>query len=251
VRFIIFSLLRKNLIQRTVDDLGNYRFRMLETIHDFAYNILISESQIFLPLRIAFVDYYTNWCSKAHQLSYLNWSSWSEFTIWHGNIRQALDWSLDFDLPDQALKLAYALSWYWAATCQYHEASHYLNAVIQKSSSVIGNDTSLLVRGVIDRLEIINNRVNEQGSVIMNMENLAKRSANKGNFKLATILYNASKSIRQQYHLEAILDTDIMLREIESKCATDDFQAWKTLGSSMSLSEAVGYGISNLYDTNY
>jgi len=130
------SLRDHSLIQITDADGGEHlRFSMLETIREYADELLAADQRI--RLRQQFVDYYTmrveNHSDPLPENDYLN-----RLDDELENLRFALDWSLQHD-SSRALRLATALGWFWTIRGYWTEGRTVLDRALALASLTVSS----------------------------------------------------------------------------------------------------------------
>ena len=120
------SLAEKNLVKLT-DLNGEPRFRMLETIREYARERL-AESGEADNIERRFADYFLQFAEQAEPRLY-----GPEQELWFGriegeydNIRAALAWLRDQGARADALRLAGALGWFWFRRGRFSEGQYWL-----------------------------------------------------------------------------------------------------------------------------
>lgn len=107
-------LVDHSLVQPELHSAGERRFRLLETIRDYAQEQLVARSEVDL-LRERHARYYVRLAEQAeselHGPRQVIWFERLEHE--HDNIRAALTWSLQHGAPDIGFRLASALWWFW------------------------------------------------------------------------------------------------------------------------------------------
>jgi predicted ATPase/DNA-binding SARP family transcriptional activator len=118
------------------EDAQGMRFRMLETLREFAGEQLMPGARLALEHHHA--AYFTHLAEKAHT----EWRG-REQTRWlqnldreQENLRAALTWLLTSpDGAEGALRMAGPLWWFWATRGQYHEGRHWLVMALQSEKA--------------------------------------------------------------------------------------------------------------------
>src|SRR3712207_4203505 len=127
------SLLDKSLLRQEEGAVGEQRFVMLETIHEFA-NLMLEESGEVEAVRRAHTEYFL---ALAEEAELMLWGP--EDAAWldrlereHDNMRAALSWSMEQDEVELALRLGGALRWFWSMAGYYSEGRSWLEAALAK-----------------------------------------------------------------------------------------------------------------------
>src|SRR3712207_7543690 len=118
------SLLDKSLLRQEEGAVGEQRFVMLETIHEFA-NLMLEESGEVEAVRRAHAEYFLALAEEAEPML---WGA--EDAAWldrlereHDNMRAALSWAIDQEEGELALRVGAALRWFWYMEGYYSERS--------------------------------------------------------------------------------------------------------------------------------
>jgi predicted ATPase/class 3 adenylate cyclase len=125
---VIESLLTKSLVRQVAGVGGEYRFRMLETIREFALEQLREAGEVE-RIRRQHAEHFLDLAEQADaQLmgrGQLEWMRRLEAD--YGNVRAALEWSLsDAPEPDTSARLGSAMFWYWYCRSQWLEMRAWL-----------------------------------------------------------------------------------------------------------------------------
>jgi predicted ATPase/class 3 adenylate cyclase len=132
----VSSLLDKSLLRQEEGPEGEPRFVMLETIHEYAREMLERSGEAEETRRLhaeyflALAEEAEPELSGADQLAYLE-----RLEAEHDNMRAALTWSLERAL-ETALRMAGALARFWEKRSHFSEGSSWLEAAVQQSGSV-------------------------------------------------------------------------------------------------------------------
>ncbi len=119
------SLAHKSLL-RTVSD-GEPRFRMLETIREFARERL-AESRETGRVESRFSSYFLDLAEAAEPYMFTrDQMSWFDtIEIEYDNLRAALAWARDQGAREEGLRLAGALGWFWFRRARFSEGQYWL-----------------------------------------------------------------------------------------------------------------------------
>jgi predicted ATPase/class 3 adenylate cyclase len=132
----ISSLLDKSLLRQQEGPEGEPRFVMLETIHEYAREMLQASGEaeevrrLHAEYFLALAEEAEPELSGADQLAYLE-----RLEAEHDNFRAALTWSLE-RAPETALRMAAALARFWEKRSYFSEGSSWLEAAVRLSESV-------------------------------------------------------------------------------------------------------------------
>jgi predicted ATPase len=124
------SLVDKSLV-RQVEAHGDARFKMLETIREYA-QLRLATSGETAPLRRQHAVYYIDLAEQAEpELSGPQQTKWLEqLENEHDNFRAALGWALQAGEPEQTLRLGAALGRFWFAHGHLSEGRHWLELAL-------------------------------------------------------------------------------------------------------------------------
>lgn len=107
------SLVDKSLVRQTEDVESGPRFRMLETLQEYALEQLAALQQVE-RLRDSHLSFFLQFAEQAETefwgASAEAWLTWMEREL--GNLRSALDWAREHD-PEAGLRLVGAMWWFW------------------------------------------------------------------------------------------------------------------------------------------
>jgi predicted ATPase/DNA-binding CsgD family transcriptional regulator len=141
---VLDALVEQSLVQ--VSDLdGGTRYTMLETIRQYAERLW---TKIDGPaLRCRHAAHFLDLAEAADsQLAGRDQTRWlRRLEAEHDNMRTALRWTLGSgDDPQQALRLAAALSWFWRVHSHLAEGRHWIEAALAVTAGREANDRALL-----------------------------------------------------------------------------------------------------------
>ncbi len=143
------SLLDKSLLRQEEGAADEPRFAMLETIHEFASEML-EESVEVEAVRRAHAKYFLDLAEEAEPML---WGA--EDAVWldrleqeHDNVRAALTWSMEHGEVELALRLGGALRWFWNMGGYYGEGRNWLEAVLAKEGPASAQARARALEGV-------------------------------------------------------------------------------------------------------
>ncbi|HYM97552.1 MAG TPA: LuxR C-terminal-related transcriptional regulator [Candidatus Sulfotelmatobacter sp.] len=127
----IGSLVDKSLVGREDDGMGGYRFRLFESVREFALAQAKDHSEEE-RLRRGHADYYLRLAERAvPELVRPQQGQWfARLEHEHENLRSALGWLIDHGEGELALRMATALSWFWEARGYVAEGRRQLKAAL-------------------------------------------------------------------------------------------------------------------------
>ena len=130
---LLSALVDKNLVLARESQVGELRFTMLETIHDYAHERLLSseEAQELQRLHAA---YYTNLASKASREFFLARQAYwfTKIRYEQDNLRSVLAWSLDDGDINFGLRLVDSLREYWYLIDNISEGERWCDRILAK-----------------------------------------------------------------------------------------------------------------------
>ncbi len=131
------QLVDQSLVQHELSSAGEVRFRLLETIRDYAQAQLVVRSQVDV-LRERHARYYVQLAEQAeselHGPSQAIWFERLEHE--HDNIRAALTWSVQHDAAEIGLRLASALWWFWPTYGHVREGHQWFERLLPQIDTV-------------------------------------------------------------------------------------------------------------------
>lgn len=135
---LVSRLVDKSLIVAEHDGESRVRYRMLDTIREYAHEKLALDAEAEVRRRHS--AYYVEWCAAAQNgLRGRDQQSWlRRLDEDQGNVRLALEWCIAAS-PEDALRLAAAMDRYWVVRCRLTEATDWLERVIE----LAGRDDSM------------------------------------------------------------------------------------------------------------
>ena len=123
----VSSLVDKSLLGQEEGPGGEPRFVMLETIHEFAREKLQGSGEAEEIKRVH-AQYFLTLAEEAHpELLGANQLQWLEkLEAEHDNMRAALNWALERNEAEVALRMGGALWWFWSVRGYYSEGRRWL-----------------------------------------------------------------------------------------------------------------------------
>jgi predicted ATPase/class 3 adenylate cyclase len=134
---LLSQLVRKSLVvAEEGDDQTETRFRLLETIRQYARDRLL-EAKEAAQVRDRHLDYYMKLAEAAENNFYgpqrLEWIDRCELE--HDNFRAALQWGLEYNV-EAALRLSGALPTFWDARGYIKEGRRWMQATLDKAAAL-------------------------------------------------------------------------------------------------------------------
>ena len=140
---LLSHLVDKSLVLVDAEHPGEPRYRLLETIRQFASARLVEAGEAALA-RDRHLAYYMRLAAIAEPLligsRQLEWLVRLEAE--HDNLRAALSWSLDTQ-PETALRMAVSLVWFWQRHGHVRESSEWLLRALER----VGEQADMALRG--------------------------------------------------------------------------------------------------------
>ena len=144
---LLSSLIDHSLVQRTEDIADEPRFAMLETVREFALELLESSGEAD-ALRARHADYYAPFAEAVEpRLRSGARGPWLlRLKADYNNLRAALSWVV-IERPDTAaaLRLTGALPWYWYFAAQFSEGRGWIKLALALS----GADAAIVARAKV------------------------------------------------------------------------------------------------------
>jgi predicted ATPase/DNA-binding SARP family transcriptional activator len=116
------------LVDKSLIEVDNGRYRLLETIRQYAFEQLVLAAEAPATGR-RFRDWFTNLAERADSgmrgADQRDW--WTRLEHEHDNVRAAIGWSLTNDDPDGALRLISAMGWFWFVRGYWREAARWIH----------------------------------------------------------------------------------------------------------------------------
>jgi predicted ATPase/transcriptional regulator with XRE-family HTH domain len=130
-------LSNQGLIQMEAAADGEWHYRLLETVREYALEQLTS-SQEWMPLRQQHAAYYLQLAKAAAiELNSAAQQTWvSQLTAAHANLRAALQWAVEIGDGQVLVRLSSALQWYWRMTTQWQDGREWVRAVQNHWASI-------------------------------------------------------------------------------------------------------------------
>jgi predicted ATPase/DNA-binding SARP family transcriptional activator len=132
---VLSHLIDKSLVQVEETPQGSLRYRLLETVRQYARDRLV-ESDEESALRGRHLHWFLE-LAEAHDADFgvpgkVEWLDLLERE--HDNLRAALEWAREND-PDTGLRLAGSLGWFWMIRGHYKDGFRWLEGALASSSA--------------------------------------------------------------------------------------------------------------------
>ncbi len=128
------SLVDQSMLQHTARPDGEPRFMLLETLREYAMEQLEASGQME-TIRQRHLDFFLGLVESIEPgPKEPNLSAWMrELESEHGNLRLALQWALDRDQVEAALRIAGAIWRFWQIHGHVEEGSQWLKLILERS----------------------------------------------------------------------------------------------------------------------
>jgi predicted ATPase/class 3 adenylate cyclase len=133
---LLAVLVDRSLVERTVTA-GDSRYRLLETIRQFAHGALVETGEAEAVSR-RHCEWFAGLAEEAEpQLKGADQMAWlRRLDLEHDNFRAAIGWSLGTDDATGAFKLVGALGWFWFMRGHWHEAWRWVERCLDYDGEV-------------------------------------------------------------------------------------------------------------------
>lgn len=141
-------LVEQSLVQQELRSDDEVRFRLLETIRDFAREQLAARGEEAL-LRGRHARYYLQLAEQAepelHGPQQVSW--YQKLEVEHDNIRAALSWAVEHNAVEEGARLAGALWWFWPTYGYVREGAQWYSRLLPLMHSVAPSMKSRALQG--------------------------------------------------------------------------------------------------------
>ncbi|HKP53612.1 MAG TPA: tetratricopeptide repeat protein [Chloroflexia bacterium] len=207
----LISLCNKSLVRQESDSTMRERFRMLETVREYASELL-AESGETEAVQEHHARFYLNLAEAAEPLlAGPDQASWLDrLSQEHGNLRAALNVLLLKD-AEAALRLGSALTMFWYRRGHLSEGRYYLVSALERGASASvairgkalnGAGTLAYAQGDYDEAKSLyteslaaHRAVGDQKAIARALNNLGLIASNQGDYAAARSLYGNSLEI--------------------------------------------------------
>jgi predicted ATPase len=208
------ALVEHSLIQRTDDGRNSMRFRMLETVREYAAEQL-TNSQDLLTARTRHVNYYTSLAELARPLHYVA-RVVAQLDYEVDNLRAALSWCRDHGEIERGLRLIHALGTVWYVCGSFSEGRSWAEQFLERTSSSTsarGRAGALMVAGqtarsqgdldvaenwLIQAQELLTEHVDDNLQLGICLQFRGNIARVRGDYGLATELYERRADLGHQ-----------------------------------------------------
>jgi predicted ATPase/DNA-binding NarL/FixJ family response regulator len=151
---LLASLVDANLVVRAQGDGGQVRFTMLETIREFASELLETSGEEAI-IRDRHAAHYVGLAETAmfrqRRGEARHWRSVLQPDT--ANLRAALGW-LSQAAPGEALRLAGALTWFWIVQCRPSEGRHWLEPLLARDDIDSLASPAIMARAILGAADL-------------------------------------------------------------------------------------------------
>jgi predicted ATPase/DNA-binding SARP family transcriptional activator len=159
---LLTRLVDRSLVERSTI-LGESRYRLLETIRQYAFDALVATGEA-PTVSGRHCDWYVALAEQAEPelkgRNQVEW--WQRLEREHGNMRGAITWSLGTTDPSRAFRLVAALGWFWFQRGYWSEAWRWTRRCLEQEANVdpvlrarvvYATGSIEIIRGNLDPLE--------------------------------------------------------------------------------------------------
>jgi predicted ATPase/DNA-binding XRE family transcriptional regulator len=196
-------LVDQSLIQRKLNEAGEVRLRMLETVREYALEQLTRAQEVD-SLRERHARYYVRFAEQAevqiHGAQQVFWSDQLEQE--HENIRAAMRWSLHTSAPEVGLRLVSALWWFWITRGHSLEGQHWCHALLPQIVTVAPELQGKALLGIA-AMASYHGRLEESAPLLERSADLSRRTGNRRNLSVAWTLLGVYAAYRGEHEQAA------------------------------------------------
>jgi tetratricopeptide (TPR) repeat protein len=178
VATLLAGLVDRSLVERVVTA-GSSRYRLLETIRQFALDALVKSGEA-RALSQRHCSWFADLAEEAEpRLKGADQGQWlRRLDMEHDNFRAAIGWSLGTDDGTGAFRLIGALGWYWFMRGHWHEAWRWVDRSVEY---VGGIDPSLRAKVIYatGSIEIIRGKLEPETSYLTTALDICRRAGDR------------------------------------------------------------------------
>lgn len=178
----ISRLLDKNLVTANRFEGGESRYRLLETIREYALEKLV-ESQDRVNVQNKYLEYFIQFAEEGDRMirgaGQVVW--FEKLEIEHENLRAALHWAVERENFEEGLSLAVTLTYFWHVRGHHRECVGWLEKFLGLNQDV---PTALVARG-LTYLGTMSRMINEDDDKSIRLHEKSLRISRKLNDRFA------------------------------------------------------------------
>ena len=236
---ILATLLDHSLIQRTEDLGGESRFAMLETVREFASELL-RQSGEEAAVRTRHAEYYTR-LAEAIEPRLMNGgrAPWiARLKAEYPNLRSALSWSVvEQSQPTLANRLTACLPWMWYFTAQFKEGRAWIRSTLSLAGNADSAATAKLLSGDA-RLAMYSGAVREGIDLSQRAVGHFRATGDRSGLALALVHHGTAAAMAREFRraFAALEEATALYRELGDEWGTAFADTY--LGSGLAFSES-------------
>ena len=133
---LLSQLVEKSMIQTVYRPGQQMRYKLLETLHRYASNLLIEKGEAEVA-RLRHLAYFTRMAENAYQEQFQAQSIWTNrLDEERDNLLSALNWS-EYNSPENFAELASFLPWYWRVKSELSIGLDYVKRALAKTTGLL------------------------------------------------------------------------------------------------------------------
>jgi predicted ATPase/class 3 adenylate cyclase len=241
---LLLRLVDKSLLMAEEQD-GKARYRLLETVHQYAQDRL-QESGEVEAVRRRHRDWYMGLAERAEpRLVGGEQAEWfNRLEVEHANLRSALTWSVASGGTEEALRFVGTLWRFWAVRGYFEEGRGWLEAALKGSSDAspafrakalnaagylaLSRGDHRTARSLLEDSLMIQRQLGQQAGVAIALSNLGAVAIQQGDHAAARSLLEEALTIRRQ--LGDKVDIAVSLNELGGAAVQqNDYTAARSL----------------------
>jgi ATP/maltotriose-dependent transcriptional regulator MalT len=253
------SLLAKSLLSRHEGDRGTPRFRMLETVREYALE-QASAAEELAEFRRRHAAYFLKLAEMAaFKFASVSAPEWLQrLETDHNNLRAALNWAVEVRDPNTALRLSSAVWHFWYARGYLTEGSRWLDEALQMASDVprliSARAMALTGAGVLAHYQghyaraatlcgqslALGRQVGDQPGIAAALHGLALVARSGGDFATARTMYEEARRIHEALGDRWGLSYTLRYLAVVLWMEADYTAARAVIDASLSLAREIG-----------
>ena len=253
------SLLAKSLLSRHEGDRGTPRFRMLETVREYALEQASAAAEL-AEFRRRHAAYFLKLAEMAaFKFASVSAPEWLQrLETDHNNLRAALNWAMEERDPDTALRLSSAVWHFWYARGYLTEGSRWLQEALQMAPDVprliSARAKALTGAGVLAHYQghyaraatlcgqslALGRQVGDQPGIAAALHGLALVARSGGDFRTARTMYEEAMRIHDALGDRWGLSYTLRYLAVVLWMEADYTAARAVIDASLSLAREIG-----------